>query len=506
MKQRHLSPTGARRPPTIWFGLLAASALFLFPLLLAPWAGSAAGAGGAGGWHPAGLRGESVLSLVTASDDGRTLVYAETASGLWRKVEGPGAQGADWQRIDTGLPRSALGAPLLGAWRVVPGRPLEIYALAGPDDARQLFMSKDGGAAWALVNVAPGDSPSPALAVLPAVNGNADAIVIATPSRLWRSLDGGATWQAAGAWPQHAGDRPGNGENDVVRKLLVDETVPGRIVAVSQTGGLWLSENAGLSWHVGGLEEFEVTAAALSGTALWAASTGPSATGLIYSADGAVTWEARTLPAQAASLFANGSGVVTIETEPAIADSLYAATRGGKIYRTVDGGKTWELLGTPGATHVAALAVEPNGRSTLYAATDDGIWARPVAPVVPTITPSPTATPEATTELPPTAAPPAPTFSPTATSTETLTPTPSATATWTATATATATATRSSTATRRPATATARPKPPTLTSAPPTPAPNLPPQVQPTPQPAPGNTPTTGPVTAQPTATTGPYR
>ncbi len=99
MKNLRVVPSSVQLPRSHWFGLVAASALFMLPLLFAPWLARLSGAGSAGAWQPFGLRGESVLALTAAEADGKGLYYAQTASGLWRKT---GSE--DWRRIDAGLP------------------------------------------------------------------------------------------------------------------------------------------------------------------------------------------------------------------------------------------------------------------------------------------------------------------------------------------------------------------------------------------------------------------
>ena len=60
----------------------------MLPLLFAPLANAV---NGAGGWRSFGLRGETVKALSIAELDGKTVFYAQTPSGLWRRIEGEAA-------------------------------------------------------------------------------------------------------------------------------------------------------------------------------------------------------------------------------------------------------------------------------------------------------------------------------------------------------------------------------------------------------------------------------
>ncbi|MGE5603444.1 MAG: WD40/YVTN/BNR-like repeat-containing protein [Nitrososphaerales archaeon] len=476
-------PAKAQQAYAVWLGLLAATAVFMFPLLFAP--STRAGGGGsvaalAREWQPFGLRGETVLSLAAVPYEDGTAFFAQTYSGLWRKVERGGVESGVWQRIDHDLPHSALGAPLVAAWRNVEGRPMQMYALAGPADARQLYRSDDAGSSWLPVGPAPGQSRAPALAVSAGAESGQDVIMIATISRLQRSLDGGATWTPGGAWPQEV--TSGTATADIVRELLVDESKPGRIMALSHSGELWASENGGLSWHTAGFQDRQVAAAALAaGNGAWAISTDGGSQALLYSTDSAPTWKERAAPEQPGSQLTNGSQVVALAAEPGIVDGLYAVTRAGRIYRTTDGGRRWELLGTPHAIRVTGLAILPGPRSMLYAATDDGVWSRRIEPVVATATPTNTTTSTATLTATPepteTATRPTDTPSATATETATITPTP----TGTPTASPTATATRPRPKPTRTATPTLQPIQATPTNSPSTPLRVEEPGVQPPP-------------------------
>lgn len=455
---------------------LMASLLFLAPLLLLPLAFAAQGEA----WQPLGLRDQTVLALAVTGGGGQRVIYAETATGLWRMdhndrqphtaapQDGTHLTQPVWQQIDTGLPRTALGGPALAAWHNVAGRPQQLYALTDTGTDRQLYRSDDGGGSWQCIGPAPGQTAQPAMVILPGLGGP-DLITLTTNSRAQRSADGGATWAPGGLWPEKTGESADRATEPVLA-LLGDSSAPERLYALSGDGDLWLSDSGGLSWrtitpHGVGTDDATpaakvsaLTIAPYFGIRIWAAA----AAGLGFSTDNGATWAWLSLPGasagqrndlrgSAASLRdASGSRspIVALRNDPRVPETIYAALINAAVYRSEDNGATWTPLGVPGAGHISALALDPDSRSMLYAATDDGVWVRHVAPPQPTPAPTPTQT-----ALPPTEAPtytPFPTRTPTPTSTATATPTETPTSTATATATATFTPRPSRTPTTQP--------------------------------------------------------
>jgi photosystem II stability/assembly factor-like uncharacterized protein len=435
-------------------GLVLASLIFLAPLALLPYAR----ASHADAWRALGLRGETVLNLVVTSREAERILYAETHTGLWRYVQDVAGRSAAWERIDSDLPRGALGGPALAAWRNVQGRPLQLYTLTGSGTNRQLHRSDDGGTSWSNIGPAPGQTAHPAMLVLPGLSGAPDQILLTTGSRIQRSTDGGATWAPGGPWPDNTGNASDSEAGEPVHTLLADASAPDHLYALTANSAVWLSENGGFSWHSAGLDR--VSAIAITphfGMYTWAATSD----GLALNTDSDAAWTVQTLPGAAPAGRTDdlGGHIVALRGDPRVPETLYAALQGGAIFRTDDAGATWSSLGTAGSTRITGLALDPDSRGLLYAATDDGVWERTVIPLQPKVMPTLLPTP---TPLPPTATA-APTLTATATRTATATfsPTPTWTATFTATATATATPTRRPT--RKPA--------PTRTQAPsPTPA------------------------------------
>ncbi len=453
------------RRVAIW--MLVASAVFLAPLLLLPYAHAAR----ADAWLPVGLRGETVRALAVGSSDSRPIIYAETSSGLWRYMPtaSPCRESTCWRRIDEPLPRTALGGPALAGWRVTPGRGRQIYALTGSGTARQLYRSDDAGDTWYTIGPAPGQSTHPPLLVLPGLNVAPDTVTLVTDTRVQRSVDGGASWAPGGPWPgieagSLASSATATRAGPIVATLLGESSAPDRLYAVTREGLLWISESGGLAWHspAGGGLPYPITSLSIAphfAMRVWAGTPA----GLALSTDGGNTWSIQALPVgrKGPAVSANGRPVTALLSDLRVSDTVYIALANDMVYRSDDSGSTWSALGAPATGRIVALALEPEGRKQLYAATDDGVWVRAVVPLQPTPVPSPsqTVTPE-----------PSPTASPTGTHTPTMTssPLPTATATATPSPTATATPTSTPTPTKTPTRAATRTSSPTPTVAPPT--------------------------------------
>lgn len=447
---RLAQPSDGAEPNTLsyllqrrWLQLALGAALFLLPLVGLPIAYSQPS-----GRQALALREQPVQRLQAVASEAGLVLYAQTTGGLLRSLDG----GATFARADAGLPRAALGHIRLRAWTVAPGEPWRLYAAAVTDGAlqdaaAQLFRSDDGGDTWRPLEGAladrlrsqteGGDAPA-----TPGVDGDSlrlaqaslrglavapsapDMLYLAGPQRLWRSSDAGRAWSAAAPWPG-----PLQGAAPLL--LVVDGREPQQLLA-SAGAGVWQSRDAGQTWQLAGdlppLAEISSLVAApdRSGLAYAGSRT------LVYrTVDGGMTWRGAALPA-AADL------VGALFVDPLVGETVYAADSAGQLFRSDDAGSSWRLIDGAGrrAGPLLALAIDPSQRDQLFLASNDGIWRRPVAPLLPTVTPTPTAsqTPTPAPEPTPTASQ-TPTSTPSATSTPTASQTPSATASPTATAT-----------------------------------------------------------------------
>lgn len=127
------------------------------------------------------------------------------------------------------------------------------------------------------------------------------------PSALWRSDDGGETFSLVeGLWnhPHRPTWEPGFG-GQAIHTVLPHPTDDARVMVAMSTGGVYVTDDAGTSWN-------------------------PSNTGI----------GAEFLPGDAPEY---GQCVHKVARDPADPDRLFAQNHGG-VYRSTDGGKTWESI------------------------------------------------------------------------------------------------------------------------------------------------------------------
>lgn len=269
-------------------------------------------------------------------------VYAAADSGLFRSRDG----GASWQKIDQGLPRNDATFSL----EVDLTRPARIYAgLFGGG----LYRSTDGGARWTRVDgtgLAGGGGSVNDIAVSPA----SPKIVYAASQRgVARSLDSGATWLP-----------PGKGISGNVISLAPHPTLPGTVYA-GATNGVFRSTDHGATWvrvsqGLGNsLPVLALAIAPASPATLWAGTDN----GVFRTTDAGARWTFRSRGLSTASFF-------SLEVDPQTPGTLYAATAG--LLRSRDWGLHWTRLPLPGDPIVLDVELDPVDSSIVYAASNGG--------------------------------------------------------------------------------------------------------------------------------------
>lgn len=174
---------------------------------------------------------------------------------------------------------------------------------------------------------------------------------------------------------------PTSGINGHPTCLAADPTRSGRAWCGTHRGGVFRSDDAGISWRACGLEEkriMSITASPSDADVVWV-GTEPS---IVWrSADGGETWEQTSrldvLPSSPTWAFPpkpETNHVRWIACHPQQPGRLWVAIEAGALVSTFDGGRTWRdrVPGGPYDTH--ELAIHPDAPDSLRVAAGDGYY------------------------------------------------------------------------------------------------------------------------------------
>ncbi len=156
--------------------------------------------------------------------------------------------------------------------------------------------------------------------------------------------------------------------------IAVDPHQPLTVYALG--GGLFKSADGGQSWE----------AKTLFVSDPWCLAIAPSDPSILYigsqtgqvvkSSDGGETWrEADSgLPTPSLSL---GRIIYVIAIDPTNAEIAYAGTYSDGVFKTLDGGKSWKSVGLPDQSRATAIAIDPRVPSTLFVSTQSDVGSPP---------------------------------------------------------------------------------------------------------------------------------
>ncbi len=162
-----------------------------------------------------------------------------------------------------------------------------------------------------------------------------------------------------------------------VRSLSYDPHNPNRIFLGNSTGKLFLSEDGGHSWtrfaHLGDTDDYVLDRIAISNqdsntmfVAAWSVQN-QQAGDVFRSMDGGKTWQ--TLPGM------HGKSVRAFAISASDPQTLVAGALDG-VFRSVNGGQNWQKISPPSQEikNIESLAIDPKDPSVIYAGTWHLAW------------------------------------------------------------------------------------------------------------------------------------
>jgi photosystem II stability/assembly factor-like uncharacterized protein len=301
-----------------------------------------------------------LFSIAIEASDPNVIYVSSPFSGVWKTEDG----GGSWVAVGDnfpGLPPSGLAVAAVACDPSTPGR---VYALL---QANQLYRSDDRAASWHHIGAG-------AAGVAPAVT---ELIVDATEPLILHFRGNGACWLSNSGGVYWQPTKLGNASC-----LVLDPTNP-KVVYVGIPGdGIYRSVDGGFSGDAGftnlttpgatinslafaNVNDVKVALTSADPSTIYARLQRHLEADVYRSTDGGASWELRSTPPVYSAL---------IGADAANAGTVYLA--GVDFYRSDDGGQTWTMK--PGA-HVDHhyLATDPTDPAIIYTACDGGIYRSP---------------------------------------------------------------------------------------------------------------------------------
>jgi photosystem II stability/assembly factor-like uncharacterized protein len=332
-------------------------------------------------WRSIGpYRGGRALAVAGIPGDADTFYFGAVAGGVWKTTDG----GATWEPLTDGTAISSVGA--LG---VAPSDHKVIYVGTGEAAPRGdmtygdgVYKSVDGGKSWTHIGLA----DSRQIGALIVDPRNADTVLVAAfghafgPNKergVYRTTDGGKSWTRVLYRDEETGaidvSFDPNDPSIVYAALWQARRQPWNFSSGGPGSGLYRSSDGGVTWKQltgnglpqGILGRIHVSVSPADSKRIYAMIEAHEG-GLYRSDDGGVHW-ARV--SDDGRLTQRAWYFSTVLADPKHVDTVYAENTG--LFRSTDGGKTFELLPARHGDH-HGLWIDPTNPDRLIESSDGG--------------------------------------------------------------------------------------------------------------------------------------
>jgi photosystem II stability/assembly factor-like uncharacterized protein len=299
-------------------------------------------------WQPSskGLKNDFVRDVIIDPNNA-DIIYAATLGGVHKSIDG----GNTWAVMRNGFPQVSdydFSAPI-NTLAFDPKNTEIIYAGIGNRNTLgkgQIYKSSDSGKYWSLLNKKNEISADAVIHSICIDGAKSEIIYLGTNRGVYKSVDGGLHWQPKNNGFPHYD----------VRKIAISNAKPNTLYVTLWSspatpqwqGGVYISEDGGDSWR-------------------------PINTGLSNFSAGALDTDTGISSEETSNYYA----IDITNDNPRVVYVAAACSKGGGLYKTVDGGKNWtnvtemkNIKDYGWLTHwglgVTCFAIAPSNNSIIY--------------------------------------------------------------------------------------------------------------------------------------------